>query len=177
MSAWANISGPELRQGDLLQRCVVPLLDATFGEGEGSHEVQLAEVRLAILTQSCDLVIRPGKSQPKATSVALCRVYTLEEFDSVRSDFRTPKAREDARTGRIEGVHLLHSLSDQNDNQTVLIAHFREIFSLPFAYLQRHAESLPNRPRLQSPYLEHFAQGFARFFMRVGLPLDIPPYK
>jgi hypothetical protein len=177
MSAWTNISGSDLRQGDLLDRCVVPLLDPNFGEREGPNDVQLTDVRLAILTQSCDLVIRPGKAEPKATSVALCRVYSLEEYSRVRSDFVQPKIREDARTGRIEGIHLLHSLAYQNDNQTVLIAHFREIFSLPFAYLQRHAASLNDRPRLQSPYLEHFAQGFARFFMRVGLPLDIPAYR
>ena len=177
MSAWANISDDELRQGDLLDGCKVPLLGADFGESEKLNEVPLASVSLMILTQSCDLVIRSGKSEPKATSVALCRIYTLKEYASVRPDFTNPKAREDARTGRIEGVHLLHSLTDQNDNQSVLIAHFREIFSLPFSYLRRHAASLKDRPRLQSPYLEHFAQGFARFFMRVGLPLDIPPYK
>jgi hypothetical protein len=74
-------------------------------------------------------------------------------------------------------VHLLPSPADAASNQTVLIAHFREIFSLPFDYLQSHAGSMGERIRLQSPYLEHFAQGFARFFMRVGLPLDIPPYK
>jgi hypothetical protein len=72
---------------------------------------------------------------------------------------------------------LLPSPIDHADNQTVLIVHFREIFSLPFVYLQRHAGSFETRLRLQSPYLEHFAQGFARFFMRVGLPLDIPSYK
>jgi hypothetical protein len=30
---------------------------------------------------------------------------------------------------------------------------------------------------LRSPYLEHFSQTFARYFMRVGLPSDIPSYK
>ena len=177
MSAWTNISGNELRQGDLLHTCKVPLFSPDFGESPESNEVLLADARLAILTQSCDLMIRAGKSEPKATSVAVCRVYTLQEYASVRSDFANPKVREDARTGRIEGIHLLHSLTDQEDNQTVLIANFREVFSLPFGYLRRRAASLKDRPRPQSPYLEHFAQGFARFFMRVGLPLDIPPYK
>jgi len=40
-----------------------------------------------------------------------------------------------------------------------------------------HAEALENRPRLLSPYVEHFSQSFARFFMRVGLPSQIPAYK
>lgn len=58
----------------------------------------------------------------------------------------------------------------------MLIAHFREMFALPFNYLQSHAADVGPRLRLESPYLEHFAQSFARFFMRVGLPLDIPKY-
>jgi hypothetical protein len=31
--------------------------------------------------------------------------------------------------------------------------------------------------RLCPPYREHLAQAFARFFMRVGLPIPIPPAK
>ncbi len=176
MNAWESINERDLRQGDLLHDCRVPMLGADFGISADVEDVPLALVRLMVLTQSCDLVVRHGKSLPKAESVALCRVYSLADYSAVRSDFAQAKVREEARKGRIEGVHLLPSLTDPKDNQTVLIAHFREIFSLPFAYLARHTESLGDRRRLQSPYLEHFAQGFARFFMRVGLPHDIPPY-
>jgi predicted DNA-binding antitoxin AbrB/MazE fold protein len=52
-----------------------------------------------------------------------------------------------------------------------------QIFSLPLAYLRRHAANLGSRWRLQSPFREHFSQSFARFFMRVGLPAAIPPFK
>lgn len=177
MSTWDSISGQELRQGDVLDRCRVPLLGPRYGTSEDVQDLPTAHVRLLILTQSCDLVIQPNRNSAKAQSVALCRAYTLAEFGAVRSDFRNADTREKARQGRIEGVHLLPSPTVPDDNTTVLVAHFREVFSLPFAYLQAHAASLTDRPRLQSPYLEHFAQGFARFFMRVGLPLDIPPYK
>jgi hypothetical protein len=177
MNAWAHYIGADLRQGDVLDECRVPLLGPEFGVSREAVDVPTANARLAILTQSCDLVVREGTKLPKAESVALCRVYTLDEYTTFRPGFAGKEVREEARKGRIEGVHLLPSPSDSNDNQTVLIAHFREIFSLPFAYLERHAQSLGSRRRLQSPYLEHFAQGFARFFMRVGLPLDIPPYK
>ncbi len=177
MNAWQFISGNELRQGDVLDNCLVPIFGANFGTSDAEEVVDLKQARVALLTQSCDLVVRNGNSSPKAELVALCRIYTLGEYAAVRSDFATAKTREDARKGRVEGVHLLPSPTDPEDNQTVLIAHFREIFSLPFAYLERHAGSLNSRLRLQSPYLEHFAQGFARFFMRVGLPLDIPPYR
>jgi len=33
------------------------------------------------------------------------------------------------------------------------------------------------RLRLLPPYREHLSQAFARFFMRVGLPVDIPEFK
>lgn len=177
MNAWAIISGSELRQGDVLDRCRVPSLSPTYGTSNDVEDVPTAQVRLLILTQSCDLVIQSNRTSAKAQSVALCRTYTLEEFARVRSDFANRDTREKARQGRVEGVHLLPSPTDPRDNQTVLVAHFREIFSLPFAYLQTHSSSLAERPRLQSPYVEHFAQAFARFFMRVGLPLDIPAYK
>jgi len=29
---------------------------------------------------------------------------------------------------------------------------------------------------LNSPYLEHLSQNFARYFMRVGLPSDLPDF-
>ncbi len=177
MSAWETISGHDLRQGDVLQRCLVPLPGPKYGTSKEAEDLLIAEVRLLILTQSCDLLIQPGCRTARAQSVALCRAYTLDEFAGARSDFAKPDTREKARQGRIEGVHLLPSPIDPRDNQTVLVAHFREVFSLPFSYLQAHAASMPGRPRLMSPYLEHFAQGFARFFMRVGLPLDIPPYR
>jgi hypothetical protein len=29
---------------------------------------------------------------------------------------------------------------------------------------------------LLPPYREHLSQAFARFFMRVGLPVEVPPF-
>jgi hypothetical protein len=57
-----------------------------------------------------------------------------------------------------------------------LVVDFREIYSLPFDYLAERTNLLGRRWRLRSPYLEHFSQAFARFFMRVGLPSTIPPF-
>ena len=58
-----------------------------------------------------------------------------------------------------------------------LVVDFREIFSLPIDYLKDHAVRLGPRWRLKSPFLEHFSQAFARFFMRVGLPSSIPEFR
>ena len=37
-------------------------------------------------------------------------------------------------------------------------------------------DELGTKVRILPPYREHLAQAFARFFMRVGLPVDVPPF-
>jgi hypothetical protein len=64
-----------------------------------------------------------------------------------------------------------------DDNMDAHIVDFREIHSLPVLFLASHAGKLGRRWRLKPPYLEHFAQAFARFFMRVGLPSAIRKFK
>ena len=71
---------------------------------------------------------------------------------------------------------MLAGITDPVDNRQALVADFRQIFSLPVGYLTHRADQLGPRQRLLSPYLEHFSQAFARYFMRVGLPSDIPRY-
>jgi hypothetical protein len=78
--------------------------------------------------------------------------------------------------GRVEGLHLLASPAAPDDSHQALVVDFREIYSLPYAYLAAHATRLGPRWRLRSPYLEHFSPAFARFFMRVGLPSTIPNF-
>jgi hypothetical protein len=59
----------------------------------------------------------------------------------------------------------------------VAVVDFRRVYSLPLDYLREFATETGDRIRLLPPYREHLAQAFARFFMRVGLPIDIPPFK
>jgi hypothetical protein len=94
----------------------------------------------------------------------------------VNNRFKQKGEWERVRQGRIEGLHLLASHDNPDDNQGCLVADFRQIYSLPIGYLKQHAAGFEQRWRLQSPYLEHFSQAFARFFMRVGLPSSIPPF-
>ena len=77
----------------------------------------------------------------------------------------------------MEGLHMLGALNDPRDNREALVVDFREIYSLPYKYLEEHATGLGQRWRLKSPFLEHFSQAFARFYMRVGLPSTIPEFR
>jgi hypothetical protein len=42
--------------------------------------------------------------------------------------------------------------------------------------VREFANAAGHRLRLLPPYREHLSQAFARLFMRVGLPADIPPF-
>ena len=54
------------------------------------------------------------------------------------------------------------------------VVDFHEVFSLPVHFLELWLSRGGNRRlRLLPPYREHLSQAFARFFMRVGLPVDI----
>jgi hypothetical protein len=94
-----------------------------------------------------------------------------------RPEFARRGAWEAVRLGRVEGLHLLTSPVEQENNREALVVDFRQIYSLPVGYLSRHAGRFTSRWRLRSPYLEHYSQAFARFFMRVGLPSNIPPFR
>lgn len=168
---WAQVTGFELAQGDFLADCLIPQFSNRFGETGSTEIVPVVRADLIVVTQSCDLV--NGKS-PHA---ALCPIVSLARFEEVNPAFSKKGRWEEVRKGRCEGLHLLASPERPDDNRNSLVVDFRQIYSLPFGYLSQHAETSGDRWRLQSPFLEHFSQAFARFFMRVGLPASIAPFK
>lgn len=168
---WSKVRDQALAQGDYLPDCLIPIFNPDFGTPGSSEEVAVAETDLIIVTQSCDLV------QGKISLVALCPIYALQEFEEINPRFKKKGMWEEVRKGRIQGLHLLASPHNPENNRGALVADFGQIFSLPFDYLTKRTESLGERWRLDSPFLEHFSQAFARFFMRVGLPSSIPPFK
>ena len=56
------------------------------------------------------------------------------------------------------------------------LVEFSRLFMTSRESLQEFAKSKDSRPRLNPPYREHLSQAFARYFMRVGLPSDIPSF-
>lgn len=172
-SFWSKVNGKNLAQGDLLPGCLVPRFGADFGaKGEGANEeLALGESTLIIVTQSCDL------ENGKVDLVAMCPAHTLAEFADTNPKYKNKKEWDNVRRGRVEGLHMLGSTANPDDNSSALVVDFGQIFSLPPAYLEKKAEGLGERLRLDSPFLEHFSQAFARYFMRVGLPSQIPAFK
>lgn len=169
---WKMVSGPGLNQGDWLPGCTIPVLLSDFSPAEGSIiDLDLETRAVIILTQSCDL------ENNKASLVAVCPIHRLPEWEENFPEFRAKGRWEAVRQGRVEGLHMLAGLGGPEENADSLIVDFRQIYSLPIGYLSSHAAQMGQRARLRSPYLEHFAQAFARFFMRVGLPSDIARFR
>lgn len=170
-SFWEVAAGTTLRQGEYLMNCPVPILKEKPLPDRPEPSVVIKVYDLIILTQSCDL------EQGKAQFVALCPIFPLDVYEAINPELKGKGRWEQVRKGRVEGLYLLSSPTNPENNREALVVDLGEIHSLPFDLLIDHAQEFNPRWRLKSPYLEHFSQAFARFFMRVGLPSSIPPFK
>lgn len=172
-SFWEQVSTPRLAQGDFLPECSVPLVASDFETSQGTGipvKIRVDVADLIVITQSCDL------ENNKAPLVACCPIHSIVHFEQFTPKFKQKGEWERVRQGRVEGLHMLGSTENPTDKWSAYVVDFRGIYSLPVGYLSARVNSLGTRWRLRSPYLEHFSQAFARFFMRVGLPSDIPSY-
>ena len=109
---WSEVNERTLAQGDLLNRCLVPVFTPDFGTNGG--DVPVGESDLIIITQSCDL------ENAKVDLVALCPIYSLMEFEESNPQYKRKGEWEKVRKGRIEGLHLLGSPATPDDNQGAL---------------------------------------------------------
>ena len=170
-SFWTELAGEHLAQGDYLLRCPIPVFSQISEQSIEAIDVEVRDANLIVVTQSCDL------ENKKASLVAMCPIYTVEQLKTIDEKYGKADRLEEIRKGKFEGLHMLSSPDTPANNRDVRIVDFREIHSLPVQFLAAHASKLGKRWRLKSPYLEHFSQAFARFFMRVGLPSAIQKFK
>ncbi len=168
------VTGRELQQGDLLLDC--PLLEMPLAvvDSQDPVAVSVSWQTAIVLTQSCDLAPRDdGKAN--ADHVALCPVYSREELNN-DPVYGKPQNWDDARRGRHFGYHVLNRCDLLGQEFDYSLVDLGSLFSLPTGLVRDLAERQGQRIRLNPPYREHLAQAFARFFMRVGLPVDIPKF-
>ena len=172
---YAVVNGDVLQQGDILRHCRVfsppsGLNLAAPAAEDAVVEFEPVERDVIVLSQSCDL----EKEHPKVTEVLLCAVWSCDE---VGGYLATAKGKEDARRGNLPAYHMLAACDIPGFQSEVAVVDFRRVYSLPLDYLHEFAVAVGNRIRLLPPYREHLAQAFARFFMRVGLPIGIRPFE
>lgn len=154
-------------QGDFVKDCPIVIPPSEMSDGV---EIDVAEYNVVIMSQSCDLV------QRKLDLVLVCPIWPLGEFGKANSYYRGREAKEALRRGYVAGYHLLNRCEVDGFETDYLVVDFRNVYSVPFDFLIDLAKTRGKRVRLLPPYREHLSQAFARFFMRVGLPVDIPPF-
>lgn len=172
---WYAIIGgsDDVQQGDILRNC--PLffpktidLDDPHARSEFSWEKR----DVIVMSQSCDLV--KGRGNDAEKEVLLCLLLKPSELGA--NQLATKDGLNSLRSGKRPAFHLLAAIDIQGYESEVSIVSFQHIRSLPLAFVRQQAQHQLH-PRLLPPYREHLSQAFARYFMRVGLPVDIPEFR
>lgn len=171
---WYEIVGNSepVLQGDFLLSCpvFVPAPGVALKENE-TLPFEITEYDVIVMSQSCDLI------QKKIDLVLVCPIWLLSEFEKNNDFFKKKEGKEALRQGNVPGYHLLNKCEIDGLIRDYMVVDFRHSYSLPFTFINDISRKQDKRLRLLPPYREHLSQAYARFFMRVGLPIDIPKFK
>ncbi len=152
-----------LMQGDLIYGCpyVVPPIDVSPGV---NVSVDIIEYDVLILTQSCDF-------NKKIKLALVAPFWPLKEIVEIYPQMNDDNLKESTKRGYQPSWLILDKLNDD-----FLVVDFKSTYSTPVTTLKNIIAMAPDRWRLNPPYREHLSQEFAKFFMRVGLPKEIPHF-
>jgi len=161
------VKSDAILQGDIIVGCsiVVP----TEKIEEGVVPARILEYDVVVMSQSCDLV------NDKLELVLVCPIWPLSTMQKKDSYFESKDGKNNLLQGSLPGYHLLNKCELEGFESEHIVVDFRSVFSVHINTLKNICELREKRLRLLPPYREHLAQAFARFFMRVGLPVDIEP--
>jgi len=154
-----------LMQGDLIYGCpyIIPPTEVSVG---ARIEANVIAYDVIILTQSCDL------EKDNLELVLVCPFWPLKEIEEKIPQLKDDNLKESAKRGYQPAWVILDALGEKG----FLVVDFRYTYSVPIETLKALITQNPSRWRLNSPYREHLSQEFAKFFMRVGLPIGIPHF-
>lgn len=167
------VSGDEIQQGDILENCPVFILPSELSMEDPvntsqSYEVPFEGRDVIIMSQTCDM----EKGREKISEILLCCVWKRSDFESDEPMSKLENW-ENARKGRMPSFNVLDQCDLEGFKRDFSLVDFRRVHSLPIDLTRTIASKLGKRIRLLPPYREHLSQAFARFFMRVGLPVNI----
>lgn len=182
-------AGAGLTQGDLIFECPLIGWGVNAPQQEGAKDPEDPEVLqqvmtaikadVVVMTQACDL------EHDKVSNVILCPHLSLDDYNLAwkaemarQSQNPTPKAWkqhcEDICDGFVWNLTMLNARQREEPSVAHRVIDFHEVFTVPRGFLESLLEQRRQpRLRLLSPYREHLSQAFARFFMRVGLPVPV----
>ncbi len=158
----------EIQQGERIENCPI-IIPPNGTTEEGEYEVVVEEYNVVVLSQSCDL------ENNKIDIVLVAPYWTFEEIKEINADFVSKRNKNKFREGLIPGYHLLDKCDLSEFNSDYVIVDFKNIYGVKLNFLREYIKD-KKRIRLLPPYREHLSQGFARHFMRVGLPSGIPKF-
>lgn len=162
------INDRSVEQGDVLKQ--FPILKPQYSSHERKLKGIIHNHDMIILTQSCEL------TNDKIEFILLGAIHSFPEIEAKGEPYKSSKWKERLRRGYEPGYHLLNDFQEQGFNSEFQIVDFRNIYTVPKQYLIDFIPDGDSRLRLLPPYREHLSQAFARYFMRVGLPVDIPAF-
>lgn len=173
------VSSQDLEQGDFIAQCsvIVPTWIGSEEVREDQYNVlgETQTYNVIIMTQSCDLV------NDKVPMVLVCPYFSVDDYFS-EENFPGATRKQiagqlnDMRRGFRPGFHIMDKCDIPGHEHNYIIVNFQQVYSVPKQQLIAMVGTGQPRIRLISPYREHLAQSFARFFMRVGLPADLPDF-
>ena len=148
----------DITQGDIIKGCPVPILKEFNIIEEGQNvKAEIATIDGIILTQACDI------ANKKIENIILCAITSKCDFEKIQRN--AGKSEKEIRKN-IDGII-------KGQQNAYHIINFKDIYSVPVDVAKLVTEKNGKRLRLCPPYREHLSQAFARYFMRVGLPINI----
>lgn len=120
---------------------------------------------LVVVTQTCDFL-----KFKDADPVIMCPRWDYREYEHKGGGLNWGWLIR----GKYVSFHPLNRCIIDDHKFDYQIVDLRTIFAVRFSFVRQFAELQEERIRLLPPYREHLGQAFARQFMRVGLPIDLP---
>ncbi|MEX2015136.1 MAG: hypothetical protein WD873_00775 [Candidatus Hydrogenedentales bacterium] len=166
-------------QGDIILGCPIVRLDDLIVDKDEFEATQtVIEQDVIVMTQACDL------ETDKVQNVVLCPIYFLVNLQKDWEAKRVSKSQsthfkdwlgflKEVKRGQRPNLAMTNRCTLPEIELAHGVIDFHEVFTLPKQVLLNYIGSLNGRPRLLPPYREYVSQAFARFFMRVGHPIDI----
>ncbi len=157
----------DIYQGDIFSQCQIFVPSGEIVEKKVPGKIKLYEV--IVMSQSCDL------ENDNVEIVLVCPIYPIDILQRQNKFYRTRDGRKALEQGTAIGYHTLNPISEGGFNRPHYFVDFRNVFGVHINTLKDMCMKQKPRLRVLPPYREHLAQAFARFFMRVGLPVNIDP--
>ena len=165
------VESDDLQQGDIFESCPVYFPPDELANNVEATTFKWGERDLIVISQSCDLT----KDPKNIDQVSLCETWRRSEYKEGTQLAKLDNL-EKVRKGQMPRYHLLAPSEISGFERELRIVDLQQVHSLPVSFLRARAVR-GKRLRLLPPYREHLSQSFARAYMRVGLPIDIPPFK